>query len=124
MPAVAIVSPPAETTVLPEYVLTPETDSVPAPALVRFIEAPEMIPEIVPVVATCTVESAAIATVPDNVPAAEKLTAPADDRPAPEIVSGSADVTAAATSNVAPEDTVVAPAAVPRPVALDNTTVP
>ena len=124
MPAEAIVSPPAEITVSPEYVLTPETDRVPAPVLVSFIETPEMTPEIVPVLATCTVESAAIATVPDNVPAAEKFTTPADDIPVPEIVSGSADVTAAATSNVAPDATVVAPAVVPRPVALDNSTVP
>ena len=52
-------------------------------------------------------ESADIATVPDNVPAAEKFTAPADDTPVPEIVNGSADDTAPATSNVAPLATVV-----------------
>ena len=52
-------------------------------------------------------ESAAKAKVPDNVPAAEKLTAPAEDAPVPETVSGSADVTTPATSSVAPVDTVV-----------------
>ena len=40
-------------------------------------------------------------------PAAEKFTAPADDTPVPEIVRGSADDTAPATSNVAPLATVV-----------------
>ena len=81
---------------------------VPVPPLVSAL-LPEMTPEIVPVVefATCTVESAPKATVPDKVPAAEKFTAPADDTPVPEIVSGSADVTAPATSSVAPSETVV-----------------
>ena len=81
---------------------------VPVPPLVSAL-LPEMTPEIVPVVefATCTVESAPKATVPDKVPAAEKFTAPADDTPVPEIVNGSADVTAPATSSVAPFETVV-----------------
>ena len=70
---------------------------------------PDTTPETAPVTddATCTVESAAIATVPDNVPAAEKYTEPADDTPVPDTVNGSAIVTAAATSSVAPDDTVV-----------------
>ena len=114
VPAVATVNPPAEITVSPEYVFTPDTDKVPAPVLVSCFETPEIIPDIVPEVATCTVESAASATVPDNVPAAEKFTAPADDTPVPEIVNGSADVTAAPTSSVAPALTVVlCPAAEP-----------
>ena len=101
---------------------------VPVPPLVSAL-LPEMTPEIVPVVefATCTVESAAKATVPDKVPAAEKFTAPADDTPAPEIVNGSADVTAPATSNVAPADTVVVEYVLPflpRPSAFVIFTVP
>ena len=44
---------------------------------------------------------------PDNVPAAVKLMAPADDAPVPDTVNGSADVTAAPTSRVAPDCTVV-----------------
>ena len=125
--------------------MAPDNDMmpVPEPPLVNPNE-PEMIPDIVPVIvfATCTVESAAKATVPDNVPVAEKFTAPADETPVPEIVNGSADVTAP-TSSVAPVLTVV-PVPVPpsalasvifnvpfeivvRPVyslALDNVNVP
>ena len=56
--------------------------------------------------ATCTVEFAVIVTVPDNVPAAEKFTAPADDTPAPATDNGSADVTAP-ISRVAPLETTV-----------------
>ena len=88
---------------------------VPVPPLVSA-NPPDTTPDTVAVVefATCNVELAANATVPDNVPAAEKFTAPADDTPVPEIVNGSADVTPAATSNVAPDDTVVpCPAAEP-----------
>ena len=107
VPAVATVNPPAEITVSPEYVFTPDTDNVPAPVLVSCFETPEIIPDISPVVATCTVESAAIATVPDNVPAAEKFTAPADDTPVPEIVNGSKKVVFTPTSSVAPSATVV-----------------
>ena len=44
---------------------------------------------------------------PDSVPPAVKLIAPADDTPVPETVSGSADVTAAPTSRVAPDCTVL-----------------
>jgi hypothetical protein len=124
VPAVATVNPPAEITVSPEYVFTPDTDNVPTPVLVSCFETPEIIPDIVPFAAVFTVESAANATVPDNVPAAEKFTAPADDTPVPEIVNGSASVTAASTCSVAPDVTVVAPAVVPRLVAFDNTTVP
>ena len=104
---------PTEIDVVPVYVLAADSSSVPAPVLVRpaavGVVAPEMIPDIVAVVelATCTVTSADIATVPDNVPDAEKFTAPADDTPVPEIVNGSADDTAPATSNVAPLATVV-----------------
>ena len=86
---------------------------------------PETTPDIVPVIesATCTVESAAIATVPDNVPAAEKFTAPADDRPVPEIVNGSADVNAP-TCSVAPDATVVPVDELPNADALPTTTTP
>ena len=56
---------------------------------------------------TCTVDAAPSATVPDNVPPAVKLIAPADDAPVPETVNGSAEVTAAPTSRVAPDCTVV-----------------
>ena len=87
------------------------------------MESPEIIPDIVPVVATCTVESAAIATLPDNVPAAEKFTAPADETPVPEIVNGSADVTAP-TSSVAPDATVVAAEVEPSAAASIIVTVP
>ena len=70
---------------------------------------PETIPLSRAVVddATETVEFAAIVTAPDNVPAAEKFTAPADETPVPEIVNGSADYTADPTSSVAPTATVV-----------------
>jgi hypothetical protein len=89
---------------------------------------PDTTPDIVPVVefATCTVASADNATVPDNVPAAEKFTAPADNKPAPAIVNGSAELKEPlpATWSVAPLATVVAPAIVPREVLLLITTVP
>jgi hypothetical protein len=118
---------PVETVVEPVYVFTPDSVSVPVPLppLVRPTP-PDITPEIVAVVefATCTVEAAAIATVPDNSPAAVKYTAPAEDAPVPEIVNGSADVTAPAISNVAPELTVVAPAVVPNAVAFEIFTVP
>ena len=86
---------------------------------------PEMIPDIVPVIvfATCTVESAAKATVPDNVPVAEKFTAPADETPVPEIVNGSADVTAP-ISSVAPASTVVPALALPSALACVTFRVP
>lgn len=90
--------------------------SVPVPSFVSLIESPDTIPPSRAVVddATETVELEAIATVPDNVPAAEKFTAPADETPVPEIVNGSAEVTAAPTSSVAPALTVVlCPAAEP-----------
>ena len=81
---------------------------MPAPDFVN-VEVPDTAPEIVPVipVGTCTVDAADNATVPDNVPADEKFTTPADDTPAPAIVNGSADETAAATSRVAPSETTV-----------------
>ena len=76
--------------------------------MVSCFETPEIIPDIVPVVSTCTVESAAIATVPDNVPpAVKKFTAPADDTPVPEIVNGSGKTVSTPTSSVAPSATVV-----------------
>ena len=86
---------------------------------------PEMIPDIVPVIefATCTVELAAKATVPDNVPAAEKFTAPADETPVPEIVNGSADVTSP-ISSVAPASTVVPALALPSALACVTFRVP
>ena len=121
---------PAEIVVAPVYVFTPDNDSVPVPVppLVNA-NPPDTTPDTVAVVesATCTVESAANATVPDNVPPNEKFTAPADDTPVPEIVNGSADVTAAATSNVAPDDTVVVdrvPANSPNADASEIFTVP
>ena len=99
---------PAVIVVPPEYVFVAVNSRVPVPSFVSIIEAPDTIPPSRAVVddATETVELAAIATVPDNVPAAEKFTAPADETPVPEIVNGSADVTAAPTSSVAPSATV------------------
>ena len=70
LPAVATVNPPAEITVSPEYVFTPDTDNVPAPVLVSALETPEITPDIVPVFvsATCKVEAALIVTAPLSVP--------------------------------------------------------
>ena len=98
---------PAEIVRSPVKVFSPVSVRTADPVLVSPIETPEMTPEIVPPAEAFAVESAAKATVPDKVPAAEKFTAPADDTPAPEIVNGSADVTAPATSSVAPSETVV-----------------
>ena len=86
---------------------------VPVPPFVRpaadGLVAPEMTPEIVASIESDTwmVASAVNSIVPLNVAAAEKFTAPADDAPGPAIFSGSAEVTADATSSVAPEDTSV-----------------
>ena len=100
--------------------------SVPVPSFVSIIELPDTIPLSRAVVddATETVELAAIATVPDNVPAAEKFTAPADETPVPEIVNSSADVTAAPTSRVAPASTVVPVLALPSALAWVTFNVP
>ena len=100
---------PAVIVVPPEYVLVFVSSRVPVPSFVSIIEVPDTTPLSRAVVddATETVELAAIATVPDNVPAAEKFTAPADEIPVPEIVNGSADDTADPTSSVAPSATVV-----------------
>ena len=80
---------------------------VTVPSFVSNIDTPDTIPLSRAVVddATANVEFAAIATVPDNVPAPVKLMAPAD-APAPEMVNGSGEVTAP-TSSVAPSATVV-----------------
>ena len=96
------------------------------PSLVSIIEAPDTIPLSRAVVddATETVELAAISTVPDNVPAAEKFTAPADDTPVPEIVNGSATVAAVSTCSVAPDATVVAAEVEPSAAAAVIVTVP
>ena len=95
------------------------------PSFVSLFEVPDTIPLSRAVVedATAIVESAAIATVPDNVPAAEKFTAPADETPVPEIVNGSADVTAP-TSRVAPASTVVPALALPSALAWVTFNVP
>ena len=98
---------PAEIVRSPVKVFSPVSVRMADPVLVIPIELPEMTPEIVAPAESFTVELAERATVPDKVPAAEKFTAPADDTPVPEIVSGSADVTAPATSSVAPSETVV-----------------
>jgi len=89
-------------------------------------DPPDTAPEISAAAAAFTVAPPEpIATVPDNLPlATENFTAPADERPAPTMVNGSATVTAAPTSNVAPDDTEVAPAVVPKPVAFSTTIVP
>ena len=86
----------------PEYVLVFVNSRVPVPSFVSLIEVPDTTPLSRAVVddATETVEFAAIATVPDNVPAAEKFTAPADETPIPEIVNGSVSVPDVATSSV------------------------
>ena len=117
---------PAVIVVPPEYVLVFVISSVPVPSFVSIIELPDTIPLIRAVVddATETVELAAIATVPDNVPAAEKFTAPADETPVPEIVNGSVDVTAAPTSRVAPASTVVPVLALPSALAWVTFNVP
>ena len=110
-----ITEPPASPTVRPPLnVFVPNSVNVPEPDLLSVNE-PDITPEIAPVwpEATCTVESAAIATVPDTVPDAEKFNAPADDAPTPDTVNGSAVVTAAPTSKVAPDDTVVPADAAP-----------
>ena len=107
---------PAEIVRSPVKVFSPVNVSTAEPVLVSPIELPEMTPEIVPPAESFTVELAERATVPDNVPAAEKFTAPAADTPVPAIVSGSADVTAPATSSVAPSDTVVVLRVVPSAV--------
>ena len=101
---------PTSTLEAPVKVFAPDNANVPAPVPpFDKPKLPDTTPDIVPVVvfATCTVASADNATVPDNVPAAEKFTAPADNKPAPAIVNGSCDVTTPATSNVAPLATVV-----------------
>ena len=101
---------PTEIVSAPVKVFVPDNVSVPVPILVRPINEPEITPDIVPVVelATCTVELVDIATEPDSVPAPLKLTTPTAGvpAPAPEIVSGSLEVTPP-TSRVAPSDTVV-----------------
>ena len=116
---------PAETVVVPPYVFVADKVNVPEPDFVNA-NPPDTTPETVPVTddTTCTVESAAIATVPDNVPAAEKYTAPADDTPVPDTVNGSATVTAPDTSSVAPDDTVVVPVESPSEFAFGAFTVP
>ena len=100
---------PTEIVVAPVYEFAPVKVNVPVPVppLVSA-KPPEITPEIVAVVelATCTVALAPRATVPDNVPAEEKFTAPADEAPVPEIVNGSAEVTDPATSSVAPDTEV------------------
>ena len=119
---------PAVIVVPPEYVLVLVFVStrVPVPSFVSIIEVPDTTPLSRAVVddATETVELAAIATVPDNVPAAEKFTAPADETPVPEIVNGSVSVPDVATSSVYPLFTTVLPNAEPSAVVLNALTVP
>ena len=93
----------------------PDNVNVPAPAFVNPKPVPDTTPEIVPVMllATCTVAVAVNATVFDNMPAAEKFTAPADDTPVPAISNGSFTVSATAISSVNPEATSVLPVADP-----------
>ncbi len=76
--------------------------------MVRPMDTPETTPDIDPdlVDATFTVEVAPSVTAPDNSPLSEKKIAPFD-ADVPFIVSGSAEVTTAATSSVAPLATVV-----------------
>ena len=63
---------PAETVVVPVYVLVdaPENVRVPVPTLVKLNPTPETTPDIVPVFvsATCTVDAALIVTAPLSVP--------------------------------------------------------
>ena len=119
---------PAEIVSAPVKVFVPDNVKVPAPVFVRPRDVPETTPDRIPFfeLATCTVESAAMATVPESVADAVKFSTPADDTPVPEIVNGSAELKEPlpATCRVAPLATVVAPAAVPREVLLLITTVP
>ena len=121
---------PAEIVVAPVYVFVDEPDNVkvPAPVFVRPRDVPETTPDRIPFfeLATCTVESAAMATVPESVADAVKFSTPADDTPVPEIVNGSAELKEPlpATCSIAPLATVVAPTAVPREVSLLISTVP
>ena len=115
---------PAVTVVVPEYVLTPDSDNVPESSFVRFAE-PETIPEIVPVapLATWIVESVDIATVPESSPDPVNRSAPFDDDPVPAMVSGSATTTAP-TDSVPPVCTVVAPDVAPRESTLEMAITP
>ena len=118
---------PAEIVRSPVKVFSPVNVSTAEPVLVSPVELPEMTPEIVAPAESFTVEFAERAIVPDNVPAAEKFTAPAADTPVPAIVSGSATVLEVAISSVAPLVTVVderVPAFSPRPVPLETFNVP
>jgi hypothetical protein len=99
---------PPEMVVPPELVLVPDSVKDPEPDFVNELE-PDTTPDTVAETpdATCTVDAAEIASVPEAVPASEKYNAPADEIPVPDSVNGSATVLARAISKVAPLDTVV-----------------
>ena len=88
----------------PENVSVP----VPTPPLMKS-NAPETTPDIVAenVSATCTVDAALKVTSPARVPLSEKLMTPEEETPVPATVNGSLELSAAATSSAAPDDTVV-----------------
>ena len=125
---------PAEMVVAPVYVLVepPANVRVPGPVLVNagvgVTAAPEMTPDMVPVLtsATFTVEAALIVTAPLSVPLSEKLIAPDDATPVPAMVNGSDEfnVPDPATSRTAPEAMVVVPESAPSAADVVTTTVP
>jgi hypothetical protein len=94
---------PADTVVVPVYVLSPDNVRVPAPCFVMPKFEPDTTPEIVAdlLVSTPTVDVEPSATGPDNSPFSEKYTAPFEDV-VPLSVTGSANEPATAISNVAP----------------------
>ena len=111
VPVTDNVPPKSLTVVVPEYVLSAASTSVPVPVLVK-LKAPETAPDIVPVLVstTFTVELPVIATAPLNVPLEEKYTADdVGEYPTPVIDNGSAElrVSLPATSSVAPDCTIV-----------------
>ena len=94
---------PADTVVVPVYVLSPDNVRVPAPCFVMPKFEPDTAPEIVAdlLVSTPTVEVEPSVTDPDNSPFSEKYTAPFEEV-VPLSVTGSANEPATAISNVAP----------------------
>ena len=117
-PVIDSVPPKSLTVVVPEYVLSAASTSMPVPVLVK-LKAPESAPNVVPVFvsATFTVELPVIATAPLKVPLEEKYTADdVGEYPTPVIDSGSAELrfSSPATSSVAPSATVV-PCPTPEP---------
>jgi hypothetical protein len=108
---------PADNVVVPVYVLSPDSVSVPVPCFVMPSDEPDIAPEIVPepLLTTPMVEFDPSVTLPAALPAAEKYSAPLEDV-VPLSVSGSLTMTAAAISSVAPVFTVVVPRVVTPPV--------